>query len=366
MNGLIVRPATEVPRESWNDFVLASDEAWMQHLHQFGTAMEKWPNFVNRSFAIVAAEAPDTLLAVGTCLVNADNWVSCTNPAWRPGLDPESIQSIRNVARREWISRAQDGNCGAIYAYMPVMTPALRGSGSPAVSPLSDLQMESIQTQSYVIDLRPGIDAIWKGLASHCRTHIRKAEKEGVVIREASGPDDLATYYRMHCETYGRSGLAPHPEAYFQRIWEDFIPAGFARVFFAERDGKVIAADNETTFKRAMGGWTAAGMIEGSKIGANNLLHWHAIRWAVENGYDWYDSGEGFPDATSGKNKGLTDFKKSFGGAVYPYFKGQIVFSKTRAVGDMDAVGLTAAGADLATSITRRLVRKARKFFGWI
>ena len=38
----------------------------------------------------------------------------------------------------------------------------------------------------------------------------------------------------------------------------------------------------------------------------------------------WYETGEGFPQVGAGKSKGLNDFKKSFGGEMYPYYKGNL------------------------------------------
>ena len=71
-----------------------------------------------------------------------------------------------------------------------------------------------------------------------------------------------------------------------------------------------------------MSGWTAAGNIEAARVGANNLLHWRAIQWARANGGLWYESGEAFPGTREGKLKGLNDFKRSFGGELYPIYRG--------------------------------------------
>jgi hypothetical protein len=38
----------------------------------------------------------------------------------------------------------------------------------------------------------------------------------------------------------------------------------------------------------------------------------------------WYEVGEAFPNVKEGKLKGLNDFKKSFGGSLYPYYKGRL------------------------------------------
>jgi len=75
-----------------------------------------------------------------------------------------------------------------------------------------------------------------------------------------------------------------------------------------------------------MSGWTAAGLPRAAQIGANNLLHWKAIQYAHSHGGLFYESGEAFPGAKDGKEKGLNDFKKSFGGELYPYYRGEKIF----------------------------------------
>jgi lipid II:glycine glycyltransferase (peptidoglycan interpeptide bridge formation enzyme) len=167
-------------------------------------------------------------------------------------------------------------------------------------------------------------EEIWQGMESYCRTHIRKAEKTGFTVRSSTELSDLDVYYDLHCKTYHRTHVKPHPYEYFEMLWKKFAVNGRAMAFFAEFDGKPIAIDVEACFKNALSGWSAAG--EGSNTsGVNNLLHWSAIQWAGENKYEWYESGEGFPGETSGKRKGLNDFKKSFGGDLYPIYRGKII-----------------------------------------
>jgi len=46
-----------------------------------------------------------------------------------------------------------------------------------------------------------------------------------------------------------------------------------------------------------------------------------------------YETGEALPHVTEGKAKGLNDFKKSFGGKLYPFYRGRSIrYTKTRAM----------------------------------
>ncbi len=314
----------DVDEAVWDDLVDRSDEAWFFHQHAFQPTLAAWPNYEQRSFALVGDDG--AIKAVIPCFVRSDKTLECFGgPAICAGLGATQRERTLHAAYSELVRLAGKNNCSRIFTRLSQMSPAWRGTRCPRTSPLLPYGYSNELSQTYVIDLTPSLETIWKNLQPHCRTHIRKAEREGCTIRLASASEeDLETYYEMHCVTYQRSALRPHPRRYFELIWNHFVRTGQALVFFAEKEGKVLSADNEIFFKGAVSGWTAAGLREAGAIGANNLLHWHAIRWAREAGAELYESGEAFPGAGEGKEKGLDGFKKSFGGDLYPIYRGHL------------------------------------------
>ncbi|NMB53947.1 MAG: peptidoglycan bridge formation glycyltransferase FemA/FemB family protein [Leptolinea sp.] len=328
-----IRNRQDLSQPEWDKFVDTTPQAWLWHQWDSQDAIDTWPGKHDLSFAIVDADNRGEILAImplhrldrpffgviKNCILESTGGLACA-------VDLSKKQ--REIVQKAWLDYlfqiADRENAESIDISLTPMSPAYRGADCPRVNPLISSGFLNSSTQTYVIELSQSIDSIWDNMESYCRTHIRKAEKSGVTVREAKGEKDLETYYELHCATYHRTGVKPHPLAYFQMIWEKFVDQGKARVFFAELNGKVIAADNEATYKGAMSGWTAAG-INDVIPGVNNLLHWKAIQWAIKNRYEFYESGEGFPGEKSGKRKGLTDFKRSFGGALYPYFRGRLL-----------------------------------------
>jgi lipid II:glycine glycyltransferase (peptidoglycan interpeptide bridge formation enzyme) len=118
--------------------------------------------------------------------------------------------------------------------------------------------------------------------------------------------------------------VAPHSEAYFEAIWSRFLAKEFARVWIAELNGEPVAAENFGVYKKAAIYWTGAANAKGLGAEANSLLQWKAMQWMMRNGIEWYETGEAFPQAPDGKSKGISNFKKSFGGSLYPYYKGHL------------------------------------------
>ena len=48
------------------------------------------------------------------------------------------------------------------------------------------------------------------------------------------------------------------------------------------------------------------------------------MTWMIESGVEWSETGEAFPAAREGKSQGLTQFKESFGGELYPIYRGRL------------------------------------------
>jgi hypothetical protein len=328
-----IRQRSEIDPLQWDKFVDSSPQAWLWHSWDSQDAIDTWPGKSDLSFAFVDEEQTGEIIAimplhkvdqrianvVRNCILESTGGL-----AYLPNLSKRQIEIVNKKSMDYILNLANKESAESIDITLTPMAPKYRGINCPRVNPLIDLGFQNISTQTYILELNGSIEPIWKNMEGYCRTHIRKAERSGVIIREANDKKDLEIYYNLHCETYNRTGVKPHPKAYFQKIWDSFVSQGKAKVFFAELDGKVIAADNEAVYKKAISGWTAAG-INNIVPGVNNLLHWHAIKWAIENSFEFYECGEGFPGEKRGKRKGLTDFKKSFGGILFPFFRGQYI-----------------------------------------
>lgn len=332
---LSIADRLEVGRKTWDAFVDGSDEAWLWHLFDFQEALATWPGRRDLSFAVadgrgeILAAVPLHLVARTRAGVLTLNLLESTGgPAHANNLPAGIRQQIRQKARERLLALAGQNRVLAIDLALPPLAPAYRGERCPRVNPLLFFGCDNTLTQTYIIDLRRPEEEIWEGLSGNCRNMVKRAEKEGFVVREAGSPGDLEHYYQMHLETYGRTGAPPHPFSYFQQIWENFTCRGYSRIFLAELQGEVVAAANVGAYKGAMIYWTGAGKAGLPTRGVNNLLQWQAINYARRQGYEWYESGEAFPNLREGKLKGLNDFKKSFGGALYPFYRGRLVIRK--------------------------------------
>ena len=132
-----------------------------------------------------------------------------------------------------------------------------------------------------------------------------------------------------------------------------------AHILLAEWEGKIVAAENFGVYKRRAIYWTGAASDMGLSVEANSLLQWTAIQWMVDNGFEFYETGEAFPAARTGKDKGLNDFKKSFGGSLYPFYKGRLVLGDLGLMQIRKSSGLGERLMDLSLrKVIQRMKRK--------
>jgi hypothetical protein len=325
----------QLGREKWDAFVASCDQAWLWHFYDLQDAISTWRGKRDMSFAVLDG---DTVLAViplhaieyreakviPWAVLDSLGGIACKND-----LGEKHQRKIQEFSLGHIQKTAEQLRAVEINMLISPMAPAYCGRQCPRVNPLLELGFDNVLTQTWVMDLQKGGEAVWAGFEKRARTAIRKAEKLGVQIRMAeASQEDLDIYYRLHSETYTRTGVRPHPKAYFEAIWRDFLAKGLAYIFFAEYENKVVAAENFGVYKDAAIYWTGASSTKGLELQASSLVQWSAMKKMIADGIAWYETGEAFPNAQEGKTKGLNDFKSSFGGELYPLYRGRIIAGK--------------------------------------
>lgn len=329
-----VKARKDLGAEDWDALADASDEAWLWHRYDLQDALGTWPGSTDESFAVTDIESGQAVALVPLRRITkrfAGIWPvhvleSLGGIAVRNATGEKRRRAILEAARDWLATRVGKGTCVEARVSLPAMAPAWRGPNCPRVNPLLEIGCDNALSQTWVVELGAGEETVWKGMEGRARTAVRKAEKAGVTVR-AAGPADRPLYYRLHRETYRRTGVPPHSEAYFEAIWSRFLAKNLARVWIAELNGEPVAAENFGVYKKAAIYWTGAANEKGLEAEANSLLQWTAMQWMMRNKIEWYETGEAFPHLNGGKAKGLSDFKKGFGGSLYPYYKGRLKIS---------------------------------------
>jgi CelD/BcsL family acetyltransferase involved in cellulose biosynthesis len=162
----------------------------------------------------------------------------------------------------------------------------------------------------HVLPLDADLDSIFRSFhRSQVQRGIRKAEREGTVVRPGKRIEDLTqVFYSLHAQTRRRLGMPVQPRRFFELLWQRIIDPGLGRLLLAEVGrqaiaGVVVLSSGKTaTYKYSA---SASGV---SPYRPTHLILWHAIKDASEDGYAEFDFGR-----TDFESAGLRSFKLSWG-----------------------------------------------------
>ncbi len=191
----------------------------------------------------------------------------------------------------------------------------VRFTDSPMISPAGVAGFDRVEQSTQILDLGDGdYEALWTGFKARIRRDVRKAERSGVTVVEATSKTEAAEFYDLYLDSMKRNGaVAKYSKGFVDAIDDELRHTGRGAILLARREGAAIAGvvivDSKTMSHYLMGGSTTAGL----SYCPNDLLLHSAIRRAVEKGmssFDFLPSGVG--------DEALERFKAKWGTVSYP------------------------------------------------
>ncbi len=171
-------------------------------------------------------------------------------------------------------------------------------------------------------------EIIWNNITSKNRNVIRKAIKNDVKIYNGRYPEIYETFRKIYNGTMDKDDAEEYyyfePEFYHSIL--DELPHN-AQVFYAAKDGVVIAASIMLATNGMMDYHLSGSLREYSSLAATNLLLYEAALWGAENGYKSLYLGGG---VGSGEDS-LFKFKRAFyKGKLNHFFIGKKTFIQAK------------------------------------
>jgi len=329
---LSFRSRQEIDKATWDDFVIKSDMCWLWHDNDFINSFESWPNQTDVSVAIT--DKNDKILGLLPLhesiqrrkkILRQKSLFSLGGLALKNGLSEKRQRKIRNFVYETLSSNAAKNGYNNLSITLSPMTPFLWSKNAPHINPLVLDGFENTLTQSWIIDLSLSQKSIDQSMSETTRQQLKKVQESGITIRPAT-LKDLDTYYTLHQETYNRTDMKPHPYEYFEGIFTKLLKDKKVQILLASDKDQIIAAKNCARFKEGVYYWTGASKT-GVDSSINKLLMHEQIKSAKRDGFLRYECGESFPGTTNNKKAGLSLYKGSFGGQLYPFYRGQKGFT---------------------------------------
>jgi CelD/BcsL family acetyltransferase involved in cellulose biosynthesis len=140
------------------------------------------------------------------------------------------------------------------------------------------------------VELVQSEEKLWASLSGSARQNVRKAERNGVVVREARSLEAVRIFYRMHSQLRkSKYRLLAQPVAFFENLHHLFAPSERLTVLLAEVQGASVAGIfflqwGDTLYYK----FNAS--VE-STLSSNDLLMWEGIRLGRRRGLARLDFG---------------------------------------------------------------------------
>jgi hypothetical protein len=140
-----------------------------------------------------------------------------------------------------------------------------------------------------IIDLSMSEEEIWnKSLKSCRRSRVRKAQREGVVVK-TYGSEGYDLFVPCQKDLHKKINMPDKPEEFYRKLLDYYAPKGQARIFIAEKDGEIFAGSIAIGNHLFMHFWEAAIKQNAPSIGLYEILYWENIVWAQKNGSAYFD-----------------------------------------------------------------------------
>jgi len=156
------------------------------------------------------------------------------------------------------------------------------------------------------VDLTRSEEELWKALDGSARQNVRKAQRNGVVVREGRTLNDVRLFHEMHCRLRkSKYRLLAQPLAFFETLHELFSPSGGLTVLLAEFEGKAIAGIFFLQWGQTLYYKFNASIDQGHR--PNDLLAWEGILMGRRRGLARLDFG-----LSDVEQPGLVRYKRKF------------------------------------------------------
>lgn len=151
-------------------------------------------------------------------------------------------------------------------------------------------------------------DEVMAGFHSKTRYNTRLAERKGIRM-EIKGKEACEDFHNLMLLTGERDNFAIRSTEYFERIMDAF--GDDARIYFAYYQDELLAGALNVHVGDKI--WYVYGASSNShrNLMPTYLVQWSMIKWAIEEGCNWYDFRGGYPDENNPLH-GIYKFKSGF------------------------------------------------------
>ena len=326
----------------WDEFCLASDDAWWQHTSNWlKLCLDYKPELKSESKYFMVFD-DNRLIAICPLMLETNNGnkeFSHTGgyyapmPALANDLTKKEKEKtlkfifshIDDLASQHQVKRAMFTS--------PVLNKSYIETWDQKINYLVKFGYFDCSSITQVIDLKKSMQELRRDIRHGHDSDIGKSSKileAEIFCKDNINREVFEKYIDLHAKASGRT---TRPMSTFN-IQYDFVKQGNAFLVGAKKDGVFVGFSFFSLFKNNVYYGSACNDPDIEKIVAiGHFLQWEAIKWMKEKGCKFYEIGlvnygvslAHFP---SRKEIEIGRFKRGFGGFAIPVFQGEKYYSK--------------------------------------
>ena len=168
---------------------------------------------------------------------------------------------------------------------------------------------------TFILDLKPKIEEIMKGLNQKTRYNVRLAERKGVKIVKDNSQEAFEEYWKLTEETTKRQGFYSHTRSYHQKMWRVMTESGMGQLFKAVYEGEVLTTWMIFVLNQKLYYPYGASTNKHRELMANNLMMWEVIKYGKEKKCTEFDMWGSLGENPDQKDSwyGFHKFKQGYG-----------------------------------------------------
>ncbi len=171
--------------------------------------------------------------------------------------------------------------------------------------------------ETTVLDLKTTEEELWKSFNRNTKRNIKKAQKEGLELIDVREIDErkIQSYYRFVISTLeGKDKIIP-PMEFYSRVLSSLLPENNARFIMVKHGDEFIGGAIFLLFRDTVYFWHVGILREYLNVGINFLIVWETVKWAMENGFRYFD----FVRIERDRLPGIARFKLAWGGDIVKF-----------------------------------------------
>jgi hypothetical protein len=341
---LAIVPLTPDRYAEWDRFCLQSRDAWFWHTSQWlEYTLHYRPELQPRSYSFFCLHA-GSVAAVCPLILETYNREADPTREFSYGGDAGPAPAVANTlseqTRKKVLAKAfahvdelaRRLNVARASFRMSPLAISLWDATIPKPNPLLKLGFSDISLTTHVIELVADEEQLLRGMRKGHRADITRSEKllQATVLDKDSITSEAFERYRMlHHRAAGR---VTRPLATFQMMY-NWIRDGLAILSVARLHAKDVGFALVSVYKDAAYYSSSCEDPEHNNLPIGHILQWRAMQCLKKHWIRRYEIGLQFyssqPHAiVSQKESNISFFKRGFGGATVPLWRGEKFYDR--------------------------------------